>query len=81
MSQPMQPSYCWNGEAGSSWGRVYWTSRVRTSSTTTSDPLSLTRCSCKKRTPAATQGSASHAYKLAARKCMYWIKRHKLHTV
>jgi len=51
MSHPMQPSYCWNGETGSSCGRVFWKSNVQTSSTTRSDPLSLTRgrCSCKTR--------------------------------
>jgi len=49
MSHPMQPSYRWNGEAEGSWDRVYWKTRVRTSSTTRSDPLSLTPCrwSCK----------------------------------
>ena len=42
----MQPSYRWNGEAESSWGRVFWKPRVPTSSTTRSEPLSC-RCSCK----------------------------------
>ena len=48
-SHPMQSSYCWNGVVGSSWGRVFWRYRVRTSSTTRIDPLSLTgcRCSCR----------------------------------
>jgi len=46
MSHPMQPSYCWNGEAGSSWGQVFWKSHIQTSSTTRSDPLSLTHCCC-----------------------------------
>jgi len=27
MSHPMQPSYRWNGEAESSWGRVFWKPR------------------------------------------------------
>jgi len=39
MSHPMQSSYYWNGEAASSWVWVFWKSRVRTSSTTRSDPL------------------------------------------
>jgi len=39
MSHPLQPSYCWNGEVGSSWDQVFWTSRARTSSTTRSYPL------------------------------------------
>ena len=33
-SYPMQSSYCWNREAGSSWGRALRNSRVRTSSIT-----------------------------------------------
>ena len=50
MSHPIQPSYRWNGEAESSWGRVFWTPRFRTSSTTRSEPLSLTRCRCSCKT-------------------------------
>ena len=34
MSHTMQPAYCWNGQAGSSWDRVFWKSSVRSSSTT-----------------------------------------------
>jgi len=50
MSHPMQPSYRWNGEAEGSWGRVFRKPRVRTSSTTKGDPLSLTRCRCSCKT-------------------------------
>ena len=39
----LQPSYCYNGEIGNSWRRVFWKSRARTWSTTKSDPLSQGR--------------------------------------
>ena len=33
MSHPMQPSYRWNGEAESSWGRVFWKPRAKQKNT------------------------------------------------
>jgi len=46
MGNLMQPSYCWNGEAGNSWGQVFRKSCFRTSFTTRSDPLCLMHCYC-----------------------------------
>ena len=91
MSHPMLPSYCWNGEAGSSWGRVFWKSRVRTSSTTRSDLLSLTRCCCSCKTksilrPAKACLAARESFLNCRKRCksstsnMYLSLNNLLHT-
>jgi len=50
----MQPSYCWNGEAGISCGQVFWKTCVWTSSNT------LPLLPQNKRTPPPTQKKTNH---------------------
>ena len=77
MSHPMQPSYCWNGDAGSFWGRVglFSMSHVRISSITRSDPLSLMRCSCKTKEHQQQHKKTSHKITHTKCKVKVWKRR------